>query len=329
MSAPELSVLTRTHRPDLAVLGRVARALAGQTLDRGRWEWIVVDNASDPPVTASGDWTAGAAPRIVREERLGQAYAFFRGIAEVRAPVVVVVDDDNILDPDYLEAALDIMRAEPSLGVLGGRVRPLHLVDPPEWFRGLEGWLACRDPGGEELRGDWSAGRTAYPWFAPNGAGMVVRREVLLRHAEEASASPARSGLGRNGAQRFGANEDVDIGMVALGMGLAAGYSPRLGMDHAIPARRMDAEYIARLAHGAAASGYLLKRVHGVPAKPPVPTLLAPLHKLNAWRRHRAWRSLRHRIAWRYACGEIDGRTTRTLRAMGLADGVSHEAPSE
>ena len=43
--------------------------------------------------------------RHVREDELGLTPARLRGVAEAVAELLVFVDDDNILDPDYLEQA--------------------------------------------------------------------------------------------------------------------------------------------------------------------------------------------------------------------------------
>jgi len=54
--APFLSVVLCTHNPRQAVLDETLAALRRQkTLDRGGWELIIIDNASNPPLHGSID----------------------------------------------------------------------------------------------------------------------------------------------------------------------------------------------------------------------------------------------------------------------------------
>jgi hypothetical protein len=83
-----LSVCICTNEPRRDHMARVMAALAAQTLDRARWECLIIDNASRPPVAAwIGEASAGLAPRVVREEQLGVVYARMRSAAERALPV--------------------------------------------------------------------------------------------------------------------------------------------------------------------------------------------------------------------------------------------------
>ena len=104
---PQLSVVICTHNPRTDYLGRCFAALEVQTLPRERWDLLVIDNACDEPLAPRLDlaWHPGA--RLVREDTLGLTPARLRGIQEATGPLLVFVDDDNVLDTDYLEVALD------------------------------------------------------------------------------------------------------------------------------------------------------------------------------------------------------------------------------
>ena len=68
--------------------------------------------------------------RHVREDELGLTPARLRGIAEAVAELLIFVDDDNVLDPDYLEQALRVGREYPFLGTWGGQCIPEYAVEP-------------------------------------------------------------------------------------------------------------------------------------------------------------------------------------------------------
>jgi glycosyltransferase involved in cell wall biosynthesis len=55
MSEPIASVILCTRNPRAGVFAGVLSALATQTLPHDRWEAIVLDNGSEPPVAIPAD----------------------------------------------------------------------------------------------------------------------------------------------------------------------------------------------------------------------------------------------------------------------------------
>jgi GT2 family glycosyltransferase len=108
---------------------------------------VIVDNASQE----LGDGTWGFAgiknAKIVREERLGLTHARVRGFGEAKGEIVVMVDDDNLLRPDYLERAVEILGKNPLLGAIGGKALPGYETEPPEWLKEISSGLGLRDLG--------------------------------------------------------------------------------------------------------------------------------------------------------------------------------------
>jgi glycosyltransferase involved in cell wall biosynthesis len=104
-----LSVIICTHNPRADYF---AKALAGlraqEPLAVGqRWELLIIDNASDPSLASQIDLSWHPDARIVQEPRLGLTFARLRGCEEARNAILVFVDDDNILAPDYLRRAVE------------------------------------------------------------------------------------------------------------------------------------------------------------------------------------------------------------------------------
>ena len=139
----ELTVIIPTHNPDRARLRRTLRGLQAQTLSGSRWETVLVDNASSPAVTPA-DY-AGEAPsnlRLASEPQLGLTAARRRGFADAKGAFAVLVDDDNVLAPDYLERVIALFTANPRIGLIGGKSMPEFDAEPPEWSREFFGLLA-------------------------------------------------------------------------------------------------------------------------------------------------------------------------------------------
>src|SRR5262249_46007012 len=113
----ELSVIICTHNPRKDYLRRVLEALRKQNLCTERWELLLVDNASDVCVSEEWDLSWHPEARHMLEAELGLASARRRGIREATSDLLVFVDDDNVLDPDYLSEAIRVKNEWPMLGV--------------------------------------------------------------------------------------------------------------------------------------------------------------------------------------------------------------------
>src|SRR5690348_10184642 len=124
------SVVICSHNPRPDYLGSAIDALRNQTLPKKQWELILVDNASEQPLSEAWDLSWHPSARHIRETELGIAIARQRGIKESTAELIVFVDDDNVLAPDYLSAVINICEQWPQLGVWGGSIAPKFEVEP-------------------------------------------------------------------------------------------------------------------------------------------------------------------------------------------------------
>jgi glycosyltransferase involved in cell wall biosynthesis len=303
---PEVSVVIPTYNPRRDYLKRVLEALEAQTLDRSRWEVVVVDNASSE--MGDGRWEMGKNlnARIVREDKLGLTHARRRGFRETTGEVVVMVDDDNVLSPNYLEEAGRILRERPKLGAIGGKCLPEFETEPEPWAREFLPLLALRDHGekeivsGEVRSADGS--RRAYPdRAAPIGAGMVVRRPAADAWLAEESDLPDRRGAELSSAG------DNDLVFQILRGGWEVGYFPRLVVTHLIPKERLTAKYLARANRGIQRSWVQVLRKHDACPWPEISGWGLPLRKAKAWAPSRGW-TQRGRIEWHGRCGNFEGR---------------------
>jgi glycosyltransferase involved in cell wall biosynthesis len=315
--SPCLSAIICTHNPRADYLNLTVDALrrqAGHAPDA--WELIVVDNASSTRVEGSVDLSWHPRARVVREERLGLTHARMRGFREAGSDLLVFIDDDNVLDDSYISHACGAMGADASLGAIGGKVIPRYEVEPPFWFRGLGLDLACRDLGDTPLYASWDKaefGPRTYPVCAPIGAGMVIRRAAFSAYSAAAEKDPARTGLGRKGAD-LASGEDNDMIMTQLSLGWRVAYLPELRLEHLIPAGRLSAAYLASYAFSSNLTWVRVLDVHGIRPWTAAPKWSVPLRKVKSYLALAAWRDDPSFIRWRGACGllEARGRLART-----------------
>ena len=245
-----LSVILCTHAPRVEYLARVLHSLQDQTLDMGRWELLIVDNASTTGLLQKKEFSWPANTRFLNEEVLGLMHARRRGQANARHDILVFVDDDNVLDPAYLKTALELFESNPRLGCVSGCIRPEYEQAPPPWFRGeYESWIAVR-----RIDKDWISNFRSER-SEPCGAGMVVRRVILDKLFEDWSDTGLV--LGRSGSSLL-SGEDVEISGAALRCGYFIGQIQSLQLTHLISARRTDSAYLFRLYRNICASGRLL-----------------------------------------------------------------------
>ncbi|HMD61436.1 MAG TPA: glycosyltransferase [Opitutaceae bacterium] len=309
------TVVIPSHNPHPGRLRETLRGLRAQSLPRELWETLLVDNAS-PAFPAEGDY-GDVAPRnlsLIREPKLGLTCARLAGIRAARGAVIVFVDDDNVLAPGYLAEVTRLFARDGRLGAAGGKSRGVFESPPATWQAEFLPLLAVRDLGDAELIAasfrPEGAARNQYPFFAPIGAGMAVRREAALAWARGVEKDPGRRRLDRAGPDLVSGG-DNDIVMASLENGWSVGYFPSLGLDHLIPPGRLDPGYLARLNRAIQRSWVQVLAAHDAcPWRPIPPWTVAP-RQLKAWFANRAWKGPANRIRWQGACGHFEGRAAR------------------
>jgi serine acetyltransferase/glycosyltransferase involved in cell wall biosynthesis len=121
-AAPSVSVIVATYnRP--ALLKRLLAQLAGQTLPAHAFEVIAVDDGSAEPVADQlKEFQAPFPLAILRQPNRGPAAARHAGALQAKGEILVVVDDDMELPPEFLREHAAIHATHPRAAVLG-RIR--------------------------------------------------------------------------------------------------------------------------------------------------------------------------------------------------------------
>jgi hypothetical protein len=248
----DASVVICTHNPRTDYFVRVLESLRNQTLTPDKWELLVVDNASSVPLASSWDISWHPTARHILESELGLSPARRRGIQEASADLIVFVDDDNVLDKQYLSEAVRINKEWPLLGVWGsGSVNADFEVKPPDNLEKYLSSLALRDIASPR----W-ANFVSRSDAIPLGAGLCVRREIARAYCGHCDQSPIEI-TDRRGASLVGGG-DTEISFVSCSHGLGIGVFPELKLTHLIPQHRVSEDYMVRLGEGSMVSNLLL-----------------------------------------------------------------------
>jgi glycosyltransferase involved in cell wall biosynthesis len=102
------------------LLERTLQALLDQTLEPGRYEVIVVDDAS----SGTYEWLPDRVRLVRRTARGGPGGARNTGLAEAVGEFVAFTDDDCLVPNGWLSSLLNAFRRYPSASAVGGPLMP-------------------------------------------------------------------------------------------------------------------------------------------------------------------------------------------------------------
>jgi len=302
------SVILCSYNPERQILRQAIQSLAKQTLESEKWELLLVDNRSDPPIGGDQLEPITARAKVSVETRQGLAFARRTGLRLAKGDIYIFLDDDNLPDPDYLTFALEFMDANPGVGAVGGKVIGEYAASIPAWVEEFEPLLAIRDHGDQTLISEGPPDQP-YPLFSPIGAGMVIRSAAIQTWLERETQFSDRSGADLSSAG------DCDMMFSILRSGWQLAYAPDLRLKHLIPEFRLRPAYLGRLNRGIQRSWVRLLRSYDASPWSPIPRWTLIPRKARAWVRHQAWRGGPHWIRWQGTVGHFEG-LTGTLQAQ-------------
>ena len=225
-----VDVIVRTRNRAALLPGAVAAFLAA---DRSGLEarLLVVDNGST-------DGTAAVLADLVRrhgdclvplsEPRPGGQHALNRAIAMSQAPVLACFDDDERIDPCWLQVIAREF-ADPETDYIAGPVRPLGDTPMPEWLpAGFGGVLGVTDNGPERRR------------FAPGFPAMLTQGNCAVRREVFEAAGPYPHALPTA--------EDRWLDQWLAAHGRRGFYCPDFVVGHIMLPERMTRAYFRRWA---------------------------------------------------------------------------------
>jgi len=249
--SPKISVCLATYNPRQDYLERTLEGVRKQTLPHDQWEFILIDNNSQPPLEGRVGLSGLPLARIVVEKEPGLSPARRRAFSEAKGDLIVNLDDDMVLATDYLTQVLALQSRYPFLGAFGCQIEAEFEI-PPE--REASEYYAAERKVPQALWSNDPAHYASSPW----GAGSVVHRQVANCYANKISSDPRFAAIGRKPGKLLGC-EDDDIAMTACDLGFAKGVFPQLKVTHLIPKTKMTDEFQIKNAEGKGFSSTLLE----------------------------------------------------------------------
>lgn len=210
-----VSVIVPAYRGGALLRQCAESVLASRGVDV---ELILVDNQADAATRTVIDAFEPRCLVLRMGANLGWAGGSNAGLAAARGRYLALLNDDAVVEPDWLAAALAAFEQAPPVGVVGGKIL--------SWDRSvLEHAGGCIDPatGITSHRGYGQAddGRFDEPLDVPyvTGAAMVLDRALYER-------------LGPFEPSYFMYYEEVEYCLAAWRLGLRVRYEPRMVVVH-------------------------------------------------------------------------------------------------
>jgi glycosyltransferase involved in cell wall biosynthesis len=228
---PTISVVLCTHNRATS-LRQALGSLVGQTLDRVKYEVVVVNNCSTdetPDAVRAYQDTGGPCVRLVDEPALGLGHARNRGWQSAQGDVVAFMDDDARADSEWLQRALDLFEnSRPAPIAVGGQIRPWYATPKPDWYKDEY-----------EVRSWGERARTLSAGESFSGSNMMFAKRIL----EQFGGFDV--GVGMRGSRVSMGEETVLFHRIwhTLRDQAILIYDPTLIVYHAVTRRKMTVRY--------------------------------------------------------------------------------------
>lgn len=219
-------------------IGGLLESVAKNDLAKSAYEIVLVDNNSTDNTREICEAFAKAHKdvqfRYVLEPEQGLSAARNKGIKEAKGDVIVYIDDDALVDTDYLRTYAEWFEAHPETMACGGPIEPLYETKEPSWMTPytkalLTAWMNYGDKVREYPKGRY-----------PGGGNAAYRKEVFDK------VGLFNTALGRKGGDLMGSEEkDIFDKMHSLGMQVL--YLPTPILHHIIPQAKLEPDYFNRL----------------------------------------------------------------------------------
>jgi glycosyltransferase involved in cell wall biosynthesis len=246
-----INVFICTYNPNHEYLLQTIESLLSQDIKPAEWDLTIIDNNSKEAVSEIG-FIKKLKIKTIVEKTQGLTAARECATKHATGDILIFVDDDNILDADYLSVVNQLFSGDSELVILSGNIAPKYICQPARWFKNFESMLAIRI-----LDGEQPIIYTTSPKFDfnfPIGAGMAVRT-AFLREYYQYHLSANNYIEGRKGDE-LSSSEDIDLDLYAIYKGHKLGISPLMRVTHIIPEKRIQPEYILKLGVESIKSGY-------------------------------------------------------------------------
>ncbi len=233
----KLSLIIATYNRSGQVLETLG-SVVGQSATPDSWECVVVNNNSHDDTIERVEAFIKAHPecdiRLVTELKQGLSHARNCGIENTTAPIIAIIDDDELIMPPFIQTYIDFFESHPSVASAGGAIIAVYRSKKPRWITKYTE-IPIANP--------LNLGTVARPFskgVIPGGGNMAIRRSVVERYG---AFDPE---LGRRGDSLIGGEESNLFERLREG-GEECWWVPNAEMHHLIPDSKLELDYLEKL----------------------------------------------------------------------------------
>lgn len=224
-------------------LPETLKHLAAQNTEKEDWEILLINNAStdNTEEVAKEYWQKLGEPvplKYYYVETPGKSHCLSFASQAAKGKYILICDDDNWLDKNYLRIALNVMNLNPTYGIVGGRAEAVSDNVIPDWFYEVQYAYACGSP----YKVSMDVTGIGLLW----GAGMVIRTNLakIILHPDMPTILTGRKG------NLLTAGEDDEKCLRTWLTGYKTYFNYQLLLYHFIPEYRLNSAYRDRLIEG-------------------------------------------------------------------------------
>lgn len=234
-----LSVILCTYNRERYIYNVLQSIAAGGF---GDYEIVLVNNNSTDGTESECQRFAKDHPEVAMrycvEKQQGLSYARNRGIMESQGEVLVYVDDDAVVNREYLQTYADFFNRNKEAVAAGGPITPRYDgCEEPSWMSHYTRQL---------VTGELNLGtrEREFPKGAFPGGGNAAYRKSVFNEVGLFNIE-----LGRKGNSLIGA-EEKDLFDKMTSRGMKFYYLPNAILYHLIPPKKLTQDYFDRLTYG-------------------------------------------------------------------------------
>lgn len=216
-------------------------------------EVILIDNASTDGTKAFADewWDLNGSGELEYRSYIqpipGKSYAQELGYDKARYEYLLICDDDNWLNPHYVQTAFEIMNSNAYIGALGGWCEAVFEKEKPHWFDKYARFFAVSRQGDET--GDITNKKGCL-----YGAGMVIRKSQW-EYLNQLGFKPLLTCRKGNSLSSGG---DTEYSYVLRLLGYKIWFDERLYFKHFMPQGRLNLDYVKRIRKAISESNFVV-----------------------------------------------------------------------
>jgi glycosyltransferase involved in cell wall biosynthesis len=237
---PSISLIICTYN-NAPLLDRVLLSISKQkTSIDCDWSVLVINNNCTDNTTevVTNFIHSGNIPNlsIINEEKQGLSSARLCGIKNTTSEWIAFVDDDCLLQDNWVEEAILFAKSHPKCGAFGGKVILDWEVPPSEILLKYKSSFAAQDHGEEDMLIERSC---------IVGAGLVISRSAILQ-----SGWLDKQLLSGRKGKDLTSGDDSEIIIRIRQAGYEIWYSSGCILNHYMPAKRISEKYLINLQYG-------------------------------------------------------------------------------